>query len=109
MNLTGRPIHQKPEKLTPAEVKAGKLHMARVARLPCVITGLRPVQVHHCICGRYSGKKANDFQVIPLHISQHLDGPLAIHTDKAGWIERNGNDYEYLPVVADMLAGEWSE
>lgn len=34
--------------------------------------------------------------------------PLAIHSDKAAWRDRWGADHEYLPVVADMLAGEWN-
>lgn len=27
--------------------KSAKAHMARVAKLPCVICGCRPVEVHH--------------------------------------------------------------
>ena len=83
-------------------------HLARVAQLPCVICHRRPVQVHHCICGRYGTRKASDFETIPLCRECHLDGPNAIHRNKRAWIERNGPDYEYLPVVADMLAGDFT-
>jgi len=99
-------MFQKTPRLTPAEKRAGKAHMARVAQLPCVITGLKPVEVHHCFCGRFSGRKANDFQVIPLYILKHRIGPEAIHNNKRAWERANGMDYEYLDVVDEMLKGD---
>ena len=106
MNLTNQPQFQKPPKPTPAEIKAGKAHMARVAQLPCVICNMRPVEVHHCICDRFSGKKASDFHTIPLCVRCHRIGDQAIHNNKAGWVRANGKDYKYLSVTADLLAGE---
>ena len=102
------PLGLKPAPMTAARIREGKIHMARVARLPCVICHRRPVHVHHCIHGRYSQRRASDFEVIPLCPECHLFGPLSIHQDKAAWRDRNGADHEYLPVVADMLAGEWT-
>jgi hypothetical protein len=84
---------------------AGKAHMARVAKLNCVCCGISTVQVHHCISGRYGQRKASDFHTLPLCWNHHL-GPEGIHTDKAAWEAKWGMDYDYLPVVADMLAGE---
>lgn len=102
-NLAGRPpLGQKAPKSTKA-----RAHLARVKELPCVICGKPgPSDAHHCFCGRYGQRKASDMETIPLCKECHQIGPLAIHNDKTGWIARNGNDFDYLPVVADMLAGE---
>jgi len=109
MSLTRRgPLGLKQPKRSAADMRAGKAHMARVAQLPCVICHQRPVQVHHVIHDRYSFRKASDFETIPLCRICHMDGPNAIHRNKAAWREQNGADWEYLPVVADMLAKEWN-
>lgn len=94
-----------------AEGRAGLEHMARVKALPCVCCGKPgPSDAHHPICDRYGTRKVSDFQVISLCVECHrYPHPNAIHTNKAAWIERNGPDYEFLPVVADMLAGEWND
>ena len=86
-----------------AEGQAGLEHMARVAQLPCVICGAWPVHVHHCFHGRYGTRKASDFDTIPLCPRDHLDGPEAIHRDKAGWMVRNGPDHSYLDRVKELL------
>lgn len=108
-NLARRPpLGLKRPPMTAARIREGKAHMARVAQLPCVICGRRPVHVHHCCHGRYGQRKVTDFEVIPLCPDCHQSGPNAIHRDKAAWRDRNGSDFEFLPVVADMLAGEWN-
>ena len=100
------PMGQKPVKPSKAE---GKAHMARVAQLPCVICGKQgPSEVHHCISGRYSQRKASDFHTIPLCYADHR-GPDGIHANKAAWEARNGLDTDFLPVVADMLAREFNK
>lgn len=88
---------------------AGMRHMRRVKQLPCVICGRSgPSEAHHVFCGRYGQRKASDFETIPLCLSCHRIGPHAIHNAKETWERINGPDYEYLAVVADMLAGEWT-
>lgn len=82
-------------------------HMARVAQLPCVCCGARPVQVHHVISGRYGQRKASDRETIPLCWLHH-QGPEGIHASKAAWEAKYGNDFDYLPAVADQLAGEFN-
>jgi len=86
----------------------GLAHMARVKALPCVICGAPgPSDAHHCISGRYGARKASDFETVSLCAHCHrYPYPNAIHSGKESWEARNGKDYEYLPVVADMLAGE---
>lgn len=83
-------------------------HMARVATLACVCCGARPVEVHHCISGRYSQRKASDRETIPLCWNHH-QGPEGIHTNKRLWEETYRLDTDYLPGVADALAGEWND
>jgi len=90
-----------------AEKRAGKEHMKKVKMCRCVICGSYPPNdAHHCFCDRYSGKRTSDWQVIPLCKTCHQDGPLAIHNDKKGWVKRNGPDWEFIPLVFDMLEGE---
>lgn len=100
------PLGLKADKPTRQEIMAGKLHMAKVAQLACVICGRWPVHVHHCKSGRFSQRKASDFEVIPLCPNCHMSGPASFHAAQATWEETNGPDTNYLSVVADMLAGE---
>ena len=104
------PMGLKVPKLTPAEIRAGKEHMGRVKQLPCVVCHRPgPSDAHHCIHGRYGTRKATDFETIPLCVECHrYPFPGAIHSGKETWRQRYGADYEYLSVVADMLAGEWN-
>ena len=101
-NLTGRPaLGQKAPKPIRG-TDAAKAHMARVAALPCVLCGSKPVEVHHCISGRYGSRKVSDFDTIPLCYDHHR-GVNGIHTDKGLWEALHGPDTDYLPVVARML------
>lgn len=109
MNLMNRPpMGLKAPKLERGTAKA-KRHLEAVKGLPCVICHAPPPSdAHHCICGRYGQRKVSDFEVIPLCKACHQVGSNAIHNGKASWIARNGMDFDFLPVVADMLAGEWN-
>lgn len=71
-------------------------HMAKVAQLPCVITGRSPVEVHHVIHGRFSQLRASDRATIPLCPEEHL----ALHAGKEAWAAKHGPDYTY---IADTL------
>lgn len=81
--------------------------MARVAALPCVCCGYWPVEVHHVISDRYSQRKVADTETIPL-CRLHHTGPDGIHTSKEAWEAIWGKDYDYLPSVADQLAGNFN-
>jgi len=85
---------------------AGRRHMGRVKQLPCVVC-LRsgPSDAHHC---RSGGMARDDFKTIPLCKECH-QGQNGYHNAKATWEATNGNDHDFLPVVADMLAGEWND
>jgi hypothetical protein len=100
-DLAGRPpLGQKSEK-----AKRDPARLAAVARLPCVICGSQPVQVHHVISGRYSQRKAPDSMTIPLCWRHHL-GPDGIHADKAAWEAAYGPDTDFLSVVDSLLKTE---
>lgn len=84
---------------------AGIRHMGRVKMLPCVICNAPPPSdAHHC---RSGGQLRDDFKTIPLCKNCH-QGPSGYHDAKATWEATNGLDTEFLAVVADMLAGEWT-
>lgn len=70
-------------------------HMGRVAQLPCVICSAQPVQVHHCIHGRYSQRRASDHETIPLCPACHDD----LHRYPSAWKRAHGEDRSYLPRV----------
>ncbi len=102
------PLGLKQPKPVRGTVEA-KRHLARVKELPCVICAAPPPSdAHHCFSGRYGSRKASDFETIPLCKACHQHGPMAIHQDKAGWEARNGNDFDFLPVVFDMMAGQFN-
>jgi hypothetical protein len=82
------------------EGRAGKAHMAKVAQLPCIICGARPVEVHHCIHGRYSTRRAPDMDTISLCIACHRE----LHAAKARWESEHGPDTSYLPAVRALCS-----
>ena len=85
-----------------AKAKKDPARLAAVAKLPCVICGAYNVQVHHCISGRYSQRKAPDSMTISLCWNHHL-GPEGIHADKAAWEAQHGPDTGFLPAVNARL------
>lgn len=106
-NLAGKPpLGQKAPKQARG-TKAARDHMARVAALPCVCCGFHPVEVHHCISDRFGQRKASDIETIPLCYEHHR-GASGIHASKSAWEAVYGKDYDYLPMVADQLAGQFN-
>lgn len=107
MDLMHRgPIGQKAPRLARGTV-AGKRYMARVAQCRCVACGRPgPSEVHHCICGRFSSQRADDFNTISLCYECHR-GQNGIHAGKESWVVIHGPDVDFLPVMADMISGEW--
>lgn len=87
--------------------------LAEVAAMPCCICHeygmpqLSPTQVHHCIHGRYSTKRAPDEMTIPLCEGHHqgmLDASkIAIHRGKKTWAEHYGLDTDWLSWVEERL------
>jgi hypothetical protein len=103
MNFANKPPLGLKEPKPKRKTDAGKKHMGRVKLLSCVICGKPgPSDAHHVTGDK---KLRDDFRVIPLCFDCHR-GPNGYHASKATWEATNGKDYEFLPVVADMLAGE---
>lgn len=74
------------------------VYMSRVARLPCVMTGRRPVEVHHC--GTKSGGGRHPLLAIPLH------------QDRKGGVHRrpDGGGISYTDAEEAMLLLEcWNQ
>ena len=106
MNLTGKPPPGPKQPKIVNGTRRGLLHMRRVKTLPCVVCGASaPSDAHHC---RSDGMARDDFKTISLCKSCH-QGQHGYHNAKETWEGANGKDYEFLPVVADMLAGEWND
>jgi hypothetical protein len=95
MNLMGRG----PLGLKQPKPKKDKAYMAKVAELGCVICSRHPVEVHHCICDRYSQRKVSDTETIPLCYLCHSD----LHSNKAAWRDKNGPDYDFIPIVQKLI------
>jgi hypothetical protein len=93
--------------------KSNRARLSKVAQLPCVIChefGLpqaSPVQVHHCIHGRYKTTRAPDEMTIPLCEGHHqglMDtSKVALHKEPAEWRRRYGKDTEWLSWVEVRL------
>ncbi len=86
--------------------------LGKVKQMPCVVCGAPPPSdAHHCIHGRYSGKRAGDDKTIPLCKPHHQWGPDAIHNGKASWAEKFGEDFSYLEridaALEDDVFGIW--
>jgi hypothetical protein len=82
-------------------------YMGKVKQLPCCVCGApAPSDAHHPICDRWSARRVEDFDVIPL--CQHCHRyPFkdAIHTNKREWVERNGPDYLYIEQTRKLIEG----
>ena len=80
--------------------------LAAVAAMPCVICHewglpqLSPTQVHHCIHGRHSQRRAPDSMTIPLCEGHHLGlmdtSKIALHRHPKAWREEYGDDVNWL-------------
>jgi len=109
-NITRQPVQPKAQRKS-----RDPAHMARVAALPCCICAewglpqLSPAQVHHCIHGRYSTRKAPDNMTIPLCEGHHtglLDtSKLALHQAPSRWRREYGPDTDWISWTEHRIAG----
>lgn len=108
MNLTGRPIQQKPPRANP-----NPAYLAKVRELPCIICTsfgeqqLSPTTAHHPIHDRYATRKVPDEQAVPLCCGHHRGdfdtSKVAVHREPAKWKRLYGADHEYIAVTQDMI------
>ncbi len=88
-------------------------HMAAVAELPCVIceffqmVQLSPTQVHHCIHGRHSQRRAPDSMTIPLCEGHHTGlmdrSKIAIHRASKSWRTEYGADTDWISWTEERI------
>lgn len=81
------------------EREAGKAHMARVARLYCIVCGAWPVEVHH------EGKPRSDMMCLPLCQRHHRRefGPGSYHYSPKAFYAAHGPSSDLLESVRKML------
>lgn len=115
-NLAGKPpLGLKGAKQPKAKRTSGKdpTYLDLIRRLPCVICGAwgyvqtSQTQAHHTICGRYGQRKTPGRQAIPLceghHQGEFDTSKIAIHRDRALWVDTYGADTEYIALAQDMV------
>lgn len=81
--------------------KPEKTHMALVKNMPCVICGIKPVDVHHA--GTGMGGRRDHMKVLPL-CKNHHQGKEGIHTlGRKIWREKFGTEDYFLKLIEDKL------
>lgn len=108
MNITNRPIYQKP-----AKAAKDPDYLKRVRGLRCCICDgfgeaqNSPTQAHHPIHGRGGNLKTPDRMAIPLCEGHHQGdfdtSKIALHREPDMWREAYGIDREYVAATQDRL------
>ena len=80
--------------------KNASKHYEKIARMPCMVCGARPIQIHH-ITGAGMGLKANDNETIPLCELHHLSGGygVAVHSGVKAWEKNFGTQKDMLEII----------
>lgn len=109
MSLMGKP----PLGLKVGKTKPDPKYLEAVRGLPCCICEAfgfhqsTPTQAHHPICARYGNERAPDHEAIPLCDGHHQGDfdttKIAIHRDRALWVEWFGPDRDYIAATKDRL------
>lgn len=85
-----------------------RLHMSKVASLGCIVcrmAGLESApEIHHIGSGTM-GKRASNYEVIPLcHIHHRTGGHgVAVHSGRRTWEANFGTEKELLAQVMEMV------
>lgn len=89
---------------------AGRRHMGRVARVPCVLCrhlglGDTPALVHHMKLGTGASDRASDFLTIALCPEHHV-GKSGVHTlkEKGLRLRYNLSEIDLLAMTLEALA-----
>lgn len=83
-----------------------EIHLSRIAALPCSVSGMRPVQVHHLRSGMGMGMKNSHFRTIPLHYDYH-QGAKGFHTiGSKTWEAKNGSEERHWEKTMARLYGD---
>lgn len=86
-----------------------KKHMSKVAELGCIVcnNGFAfdvPAEIHHIGNGTM-GKRASNYEVIPLCHGHHRTGGygVAVHAGRKAWENSYGSEQDLLKQVMEML------
>lgn len=100
----------------PAKAKPNPKYLAKVRQLPCVICQAfgepqnSATTAHHVICERFGTRRTADERAIPLCDGHHQGtfdtSKLAIHRNRAAWVEKYGLDADYTAVTQDAILGD---
>ncbi len=89
--------------------KAEKEHIAKVVQLGCMACRAVGIytpdcEIHH-IGNRTMGKRASNFEVIPLCHAHHRTGGygIAVHAGRKSWEQTYGTEKEMLNQVLKMI------
>ena len=82
----------------------GREYMGKVAQLPCAICGVYGVHVHHIRTGIGMGRRASDFDTIPLCPEHHTGGNGIHQLKSSGFYTRYKLDeLDLLSMTIDLL------
>jgi len=94
------------------ERKAIEQYHALVAEMPCIVTGMRPVTLHHCHSGsladaginRGKSQRPSDWLVIPIILDLHV-GPQGIDGSKGvrSWEAEHGTQMSHLLALQEKV------
>lgn len=90
------------------KTKETKQHMSKVADLGCLICNKMgfpnsPAELHHIKNFTGIGRKANDFEVIPLCPKHHRQGKDAYHYSPKSFTEKWGTQKQLLQETLTMV------
>lgn len=85
--------------------KAEKMHLDRIAGLPCACCGDSPVHVHHIREGQGMSQRASNWLTIPLCPSCH-QGKHGVHGDKAMLLVRKITELDMMADTIKQLLGD---
>lgn len=92
-----------------APTKAEREHMSRVASMGCIVCSnmgfpCSPAEVHHINNGTM-GKRASNYEVIPLCPPHHRTGGygVAVHAGRKAWEQNFGTERDLLELVNSLL------
>lgn len=83
----------------------GREYMGKVAQLPCAICGVYGVHVHHIRTGIGMGRRASNFDTLPL-CPEHHQGKSGIHgMGRKAWELHHGiTELQLLKQTKERLA-----
>ncbi|KIC39388.1 DUF968 domain-containing protein [Leisingera sp. ANG-M7] len=109
MNIANRG----PLGLKKPKAKKDSEYLRKVRAMPCCIcesygyTQISSTTAHHPICERHGGEKVPDHEAIPLCDGHHQGdfdtSKIAIHRDRALWVEWYGSDRDWIAPTQDRI------